>query len=200
MGRPKKEKKKTQADYHRAYNEREKQKRLREKNKYMHQLSIEHWYEFTRCQNNPKQFLIDNGLGDRVYQRMGVTQAWCIYCRETEREHRINMRLRNFTPVIVTNDKTGEQIEYECILDTYTLIYFRDFNKEDCILYESELDLYNEMVKLLRHKGVAHYSPFTIKFKDENAVEEVLKIIDDKFLPLVNHDRKVGRLITKEQK
>ena len=170
MGRPKKVK--TQAEIHKAYNERQKALRQREREYYLSLGKYDAYkHDFKKCQENPKKFLEEKNMSHLIYQRMGADTAWVKYIKEKQKIEAEKYQLIH-SKTIYVYDKTGKPTEYKSLYDawnTYGLFDYKEYNnnKSGLILYYSQDSVFDEMLDLLLKNGRAKYSPYTVKFKEE---------------------------------
>ena len=165
MGRPKKVK--TQAEIHKAYNERQKAQRQRERE---HYLSLgNYWYykaDFQKCFEDQKQFLREKGMSNLIYDRISKENAWIAYIKEKQRIEAERYQLIHNKPIVVY-DRTGKPTYYNSMWDARELFDYRQYNKEDLTLYFSQDGLFDEALDLLEKTGKARYSPYTIRWRED---------------------------------
>ena len=165
MGRPKKVK--TQAEIHKAYNERQKEQRQRER---QHYLSLGQLWgyrnDFQKCMENPKQFLREKNMEHLIYDRIGGENAWIAYIKEKNKQEEERYQLQHNKPIVVY-DRTGKPFYFKSMWDAKELFDYRQYNKEDLTLYFSQYGVFDEMLDLLLKNGRAKYSPYTVKFKED---------------------------------
>ena len=170
MGRPKKVK--TQAEIHKAYNERQKAQRQREREYYLSLGNYDAYkHDFRKCQENPKKFLEEKNMSHLIFQRIGWETAWVKYIKEKQKiESEKNQLIHS--RVIYVYDKTGKPTEYKSLYDAWNIYGLFDYkeynnNKSGLILYYSQDSVFDEILDLLLKNGRAKYSPYTIKFKED---------------------------------
>ena len=165
MGRPKKVK--TQAEIHKAYNERQKALRQRER---QHYLSLGNLWcyknDFQKCMENPKQFLREQNMEHLIYDRIGGENAWIAYIKEKNRLEEERDWLQHNKPIVVY-DRTGKPFYFDCMWDAQELFDYRQYNKEDLTLYFSQHGVFDEMLDLLLKNGRAKYSPYTVRWRED---------------------------------
>ena len=165
MSRPKK--KKTQAEIHREYNERQKALRKRERE---HYLSLGNLWcyknDFQKCMENPKQFLREKNMEHLIDDRIGVENAWIAYIKEKNKQEEERDWLQHNKPIVVY-DRTGKPTYYKSLYDARELFDYRQYNKEDLTLYFSQDGLFDEALDLLEKTGKARYSPYTIRWRED---------------------------------
>ena len=153
MGRPKKVK--TQAEIHKAYNERQKALRQRER---QHYLSLGNLWcyknDFQKCMENPKQFLREKNMSNLIYDRISKENAWIAYIKEKQKIENERHQLINNKPIVVY-DRTGKPTYYKSLYDARELFDYRQYNKEDLTLYFSQDGLFDEALDLLEKTGKA---------------------------------------------
>ena len=170
MGRPKKVK--TQAEIHRAYNERQKDLRQREREYYLSLGNYDAYkHDFRKCIENPKKFLEEKNMSYLSYQRMGWETAWIKYIKEKQKIEAEKYQLIH-SKAIILYDKTGKPTEYKSLYDawnTYGLFDYNEYNnnKSGLILYYSQDSVFDEMLRIIENTGRAKYSPYTVKFKED---------------------------------
>ena len=164
MSRPKK--KKTQAEIHKEYNERQKALRQRERE---HYLSLgNYWYykaDFQKCMENPKQYLREKNMSNLIYDRISKENAWIAYIKEKNKQEEERDWLQHNKPIVVY-DRTGKPFYFDCMWDAKELFDYRQYNKEDLTLYFSQYGVFDEMLDLLLKNGRAKYSPYTVKWRE----------------------------------
>lgn len=164
MSRPKK--KKTQAEIHKEYNERQKALRQRERE---HYLSLgNYWYykaDFQKCMENPKQYLREKNMLNLIYDRISKENAWIAYIKEKNKQEEERDWLQHNKPIVVY-DRTGKPFYFDCMWDAKELFDYRQYNKEDLTLYFSQYGVFDEMLDLLLKNGRAKYSPYTVKWRE----------------------------------
>ena len=164
MGRPKK--KKTQAEIHKAYNDRQKALRQKERQHYLDVGQL--WYyrnRFQKCMENPKEFLTEQNMEHLIYQRISGENAWIAYLKELKKREQEKEELQHNKPIVVY-DRTGKPYYFKSMWDAQELFDYRQYNPEDCTLYFSQYGVFDEMLELLEKKGVAHYYPYTVKWRE----------------------------------
>ena len=162
----------SQAEIHKAYNERQKALRNREREYYLSLGKYDAYkHDFQRCQENPKKFLEEKNMSHLIFQRMGWETAWVKYIKEKQRIEAERYQIIHSRAIYVY-DKTGKPTEYKSIYDawnTYGLFDYKEYNnnKSGLILYYSQDSVFDEMLRIIENKGRAKYSPYTVKFKEE---------------------------------
>ena len=100
-----------------------------------------------------------------IYQRISGENAWIAYLKELKKREQEKEELQHNKPIVVY-DRTGKPYYFKSMWDAQELFDYRQYNPEDCTLYFSQYGVFDEMLELLEKKGVAHYYPYTVKWRE----------------------------------